>query len=370
MARRLARRGKPFRRVLADRVEHPEPGLAEYCRLADHQRLIQQRAQRVQHASGRDLLVRTDPLRHLDRPAGEVRQPSQQHLLPLRQQVVAPVDRGAQRPLAWRRGPVPERQQPEPVGHPHPDLVDGERADPGSGQLDRQRDPVEGTAKFRDGAGVFRGERETWGSSQRPFGKKLDSIPWRRAGGGNGQRGHRPHRLTGDPQRLATGGQQPQLSRARQQPLAQPGAGVEQVLAVVEREQQPAQTQRVGQRVEQRAAALLRHTRGGRDAGGHQVRVGQVGQVHIAGPVGKLGGHRGEHAQRQPGLPDAARTRQREHAGTAHELAQLVELPLTADKAVRFLGQGCAYVRYLTRQECSYTYTYTIVMMHCSAEQV
>ncbi len=104
--RGLARRGQLLRRVRADRVEHPEPGLAEHLGLPHHQRLVDERGHRVENLRRGHQVVGAHLLGHLERPAGEDGKPAQQHPLLLRQQVVAPVDGRAQRPLpvAPRRG--------------------------------------------------------------------------------------------------------------------------------------------------------------------------------------------------------------------------------------------------------------------------
>ena len=212
-----------------------------------------------------------------DQP-GEVRQPSQQHLLRRDEQVVAPVDRGAQRPLARRRGPVPEVSSPN---------LSATRIRIWSTVSVRTRAAASSIASGipsseRQSSAIARrspGSPRNRGSSQRPFGKKLDGLPRRRAGGGNGQRRHRPDRLAGDAQRLPAGGHQPQLGRARQQPLAQPGDGVEQVLAVVEREQQPAADAARRPACRSAGGRSPPRRRRGRHAGGHHVRIGQAGQL-------------------------------------------------------------------------------------------
>ena len=66
---------------------------------------------------GRDVVARADRLRRVEREAaGEHRQPLQQRALRRREQVVAPVDRRAQRLLARQRRRVAALQQREPVG--------------------------------------------------------------------------------------------------------------------------------------------------------------------------------------------------------------------------------------------------------------
>ena len=66
---RLAGRGQLLRRVLADRVEHPEPGLAEHLGLAHHQGLVDQRGERVEDGGRGHQFVGAHLLGHLQRPA-------------------------------------------------------------------------------------------------------------------------------------------------------------------------------------------------------------------------------------------------------------------------------------------------------------
>ena len=73
--------------------------------------------------------------------------------LPLRlvEQVVRPVDHGAQRPLAGQGSPVPAGQDAEPIVEFGLDLADRQRSEAGRGQLDRERDAVEPPAQRRQG---------------------------------------------------------------------------------------------------------------------------------------------------------------------------------------------------------------------------
>src|SRR5262249_3769021 len=89
-----------YRRVLADRLQHPEAGLAVGVRPPEEKALLEQRIEPIQDGSGR-AVVTADALGRLGpRAADEHGQPPEQPLLLLREQAVAPVDRVAQRPLA------------------------------------------------------------------------------------------------------------------------------------------------------------------------------------------------------------------------------------------------------------------------------
>ena len=119
------------------------------------------------------------------------------------------------------------------------------------------------------------------------------------------------------------------------------GARVEQVLAVVQGQQQLPRPQRVAERLEQRAPGLFGDPDDRRYARDHQVGLLQVSQLDEPDPVGKLRRGQGQEPQREPGLPDAPGAAQGQRARSAQHLAELGELPLPADEAIRFLGQMC-----------------------------
>ena len=125
------------------------------------QRLVSQRRQQAQHVRGGQVITRAELLGHLQRPAGEDRQAAQQALLPLGQQVMAPVDRRAQRALARRRSPATVGQQPEAVVHAGQDLLNSQHPDPGGRQLDGQRNAVQRPAERGDRRKAGRGQGET-----------------------------------------------------------------------------------------------------------------------------------------------------------------------------------------------------------------
>ena len=91
--------------------------------------------------------------------------------------------------------------------------------------------------------------------------------------------------LAGDLQRLAAGGQHAQAGAGGQQARGQRRAGVQQVLAVVQHQQQRPRPQGGDQAVQQRHPRRLAHAQGGRHGLGHQRRVGEGGQLHQPDPV-------------------------------------------------------------------------------------
>src|SRR6266511_5076519 len=77
---------------------------------------------------------------------GEHRQAQEQPLLLWREQVEGPVDDPAEGVVARVAAAVGRPEQLEPRIQPVGEVVDGQRADPRGGQLDRQREAVEGAA--------------------------------------------------------------------------------------------------------------------------------------------------------------------------------------------------------------------------------
>ena len=108
-ARVLARFGEALQRVLPHGLQQ---SVALALCIERDQRLVDQVPQQVQHVARRDVVARADRLGRVEREsAGEHRQPLQQRALAGREQVVAPVDRCAQRLLARQRRLVAALQQ-------------------------------------------------------------------------------------------------------------------------------------------------------------------------------------------------------------------------------------------------------------------
>ena len=78
------------------------------------------------------------------------------------------------------------------------------------------------------------------------------------------------------------------------------------MLTVIQGQQQAARPERVGQRLQQRAARLLFHADNGRHAGRDQVRLAQIAELDEPDPVREVIGQAGQHPQGQPRLADAA----------------------------------------------------------------
>ena len=115
------------------------------------------------------------------------------------------------------------------------------------------------------------------------------------------------------------------------------GARVDDVLAVVQGQQQPARAQRVGEGVEQRASGFLADADNGGEPQDHQLGLPEIGQLDKPGSVGKV----------QPGLPDAPRPAQRQGPGYRQEPPQFTDLTLAPYEAIRLFGKIAVNFVYL-----------------------
>ena len=178
----------------------------------DHQRLVDEGVEVVGDVVGREVVVGADRLGGREvAAAGEHRQPFEDALLVVEEQLVAPVDDGPQRLLAGQRGARPAGEQAEPVVEPGGDLRDRERPGAGGGQLDGERQPVEPGADVGDDAVGVVGEVR---AARRPPGRGpgRGARRRRRASGGTGQMVSPPTR---SPSRLVARSRRPGQRRSR-----------------------------------------------------------------------------------------------------------------------------------------------------------
>ncbi len=129
---------------------------------------------------------------------------------------------------------------------------------------------------------------------------------------GNRQRADENGGLTGDVERLAAGGEHGHRRRPGHDGVGQLRAGVDEVLAGVENQQQMAVAQVGEQRVGRRPGEVLGRADPLRDDVRQQPAVAQPGQFHQPHAVRVPGRRRGGGAQRHAGLADAAWTDERD----------------------------------------------------------
>ena len=178
--------------------------------------------------------------------AGEDREALPQRAFVVVEQVPAPVDDRPQRLVAGQRGPAAADQHPEPVVQPFGELRDRHRAQPGRGQLDRERHAVQRPAQLRP---ADRGRRPGSPAGRRRPGRRragprtgAPTWPRRR----QAERLDRPQCLAGDRQRLAAGGEDPHgRDSGSSTSSVSPAARRHQMLAVVQDDQQSLVPQRL-----------------------------------------------------------------------------------------------------------------------------
>ena len=147
--------------VRADGVQHPVPGWRVRYVPELGERLVGQRAEQPQHRAGRQALVRAHRLGRLRcRAASEHGEPAGQRAFGVGKQVPAPPDDRDQRLVPRQRGPAAAGQQPEPVVEARGELGGRQRAQPGAGQLDGQRQAVEAAADLGHRWQVLGGQPE------------------------------------------------------------------------------------------------------------------------------------------------------------------------------------------------------------------
>ncbi len=138
-------------RELAHGLQQPEPP-GERIRLDHQHRPFGQVTEQIPDLSGGDLRVGGDGLgrgevERADEDGESLEKPPGRRA----EQVVGPLDGGAQRPVPLGACPPALRQQPEVVIEASGDVCRGEAGGPGRGQLDGQRDTVQMTADLHHG---------------------------------------------------------------------------------------------------------------------------------------------------------------------------------------------------------------------------
>ena len=159
---------------------------------------------------------------------------------------------------------------------------------------------------------------------------------------GQGQRRDPPGGLAGDAEGLAAGGQQAHPGALLEDGVHEPGAGLDDVLAVVQEEERVALLEQGDERrLRGLAGALPRPHRGQRGArderrvgGGREGR--EVDEPHA---VGDGAGATGHGLEGESGLAHAPRAGQRHQRARGEQAPDLRELPLAPDEAGELHGQ-------------------------------
>ncbi len=156
---RFAGRGQLLQRERTGRLEQAIARLA--LPFGDHQRLVDQLGEDVEHLPLVDAFVARDPLRELQPEAArENAEPPEHRPLVVRQQSDAPLERRAQRLVPAQFHTRDASQHVEHLVEARLQADDAEQRDAGGGQLNRQRDAVEAAADVDHRLDVVRAEAE------------------------------------------------------------------------------------------------------------------------------------------------------------------------------------------------------------------
>ena len=165
--------GELLQRIGAYRLQQPPP---RRCRIDSFAKRLGDEAVELLDDRRIGPAHATDGLGGLEsqsrREDGQV---TQQALLFRRQQLVAPVERGTQGPVARDRGPAPAGQQREAIAQPGGHLLGADKGGAGRGELDGERDAVEvPDISAIDGRSSGRGEKPESSALAR-----VRTAPWR-----------------------------------------------------------------------------------------------------------------------------------------------------------------------------------------------
>jgi len=316
-------------------LQHPVAADAGVARASEHGP-VGQPGHQIGDAAGGQVLVGHHLFGRVDvERRGEHRQAQEQQLLLWREQVEGPVDDPAEGVVARVAAAVGRPEQLEPRIQPVGEVVDGQRADPRGGQLDRQREAVEGAADVANPLDDLRAGREVGVGGAGPVTEQPDRRDAHLLGIwlGHLERPDDQDLLAVHAEPLAAGREQTNLGGDREQLLGDPGDGGEQVLAVVD-DQQPASAPRPRvEAVQQRGARLDVQVERVGDRMRNGVGVAQWGQIHPPD------GSRGRGLVGQAGLADPARADQRDQPPASEGLADERELLFPADEGGRSGGR-------------------------------
>src|SRR5262249_25010331 len=133
--------------------------------------------------------------------SGKYGEPAQHCALRFRQQVVAPVERRAERLVAWQRRAAASRQEAKPVVEARSEALYDEDIDAAGREFDRKRNSIKPAADVGDDGGVGVAQLEFVRDGGGPLDEKLDRRKShglvRREPGGRG--GNRPRPGAVDP---------------------------------------------------------------------------------------------------------------------------------------------------------------------------
>ncbi len=259
--------------------------------------------------------------------AGEHGEAVEQRRRPGTQQAVGPLDRVGDAAVTGRSPETGAVQDGGARVEPTEDVGDAERPRAGGGNLQRQGKAVETAAQLADSGRVELGRVDAGVTN--PFEEQLHRSERRRVAVvslRDGKRRHRHHRLAGQFERRAAGGQHGGLQARPQHLQGRGGHGIDEVLAVVDQQQGRAISGRGRQRLERVKTELAG------DGAEHSLRVIDSGHVDGKHAIGEpvTDAISGNDGQRR--LADATRPDNGHQPLTLQPGRDLIELPVTPDQ--------------------------------------
>ena len=313
--------------VAADRLEHPEStGLV--IRLDD--------GLRDELVEGIDDVVdRVAPDRRSGREverAGEHRERAPEFPLLGRAQLVAPVDHRPQGALTPDGAAGAAAKEGEPGGETARELRDREGPQPRRGELDRERQPIEGSAQLHGGLRLRRTELEGGVGGTRSGHEERHRLgrPLRRCL--HRQRGHRIDEFAVELERTTARREHGELREREQEFVGERGGGIDDLLAIVHDQDRGRPAKRGDDDLERIAPRLVRERKGAHHRERHALRVlhglerdePAVDALVFRVPV--------RRAHREPGLACTADARERHERRCVEERLESLQLAMATDE--------------------------------------
>ena len=344
----VAARRQSLERILADGLEHSQARLVPACMLGREQVVPEERLDPLQDV---EVGLLRDALGGGQRePADEDGEAREELLLFRLQEVVAPLDRRAERPL-----PLGEHRSPAPPAEDRASSRDaraGRRARADCSAPRRARAPAadrraERRARSTDSAFVSVSSKSGRAARARSTNSRTASIPPQLRKRGTLrpirqlERRHRVDPFLRHPERSAARDEQLHAGCAGQQ-LAQERGSVEHVLEVVEQQQRLPLAQVLDKRLPRRVSRPFLDPELVGDRPRDEYRVGDAAELDQHGACGPAFGNAG-HLERQARLPRSGGTSQRQQphllaAQKRPDLPQLTRPPHEGRRATLQAG--------------------------------
>jgi hypothetical protein len=337
---RLAGALEVLARVLADRLQHPEP-VALAVRL--HESLVDERLQLVEDrlagvgADGLDVRECA--------PSGEDGHAPEHALFRLRKERVAPVDRRAQRLLPLGNVAKAGRQYLKGVVETVEQRLWRQEPESGGRELESERQAVQAPTDRCDGPGVPGRQLERASGRPRALDEQRDRrIRDERLGRARiGRRGKLERfepvlPFGGDPQRCPARGHDPQPGAALDQ-AGQLRSGPHDLLEVVQEQERLLVTDQCGDAVAERPPLSLLHVKRRRESGEKLRGIVDVGQRDERDTVQELGSEQPAELDDDPRLSDTAGTRDRDDPMFPRQLHERRQIGGTAEQRRGRVGE-------------------------------